>query len=60
MQKRTDLLDELGLVFIAGLENGNICMHFGFKTADAVTVVTLRLCSSRGGQSNKILGFGGD
>lgn len=28
MQKGSDLLDEPGHIFIVGLENGNICMHF--------------------------------
>lgn len=28
MQKGSDLLDEPGLVFIVGLKNGNISMHF--------------------------------
>lgn len=36
MQKGLDLLDELGLIFIVGLNNGNICMHFGFKAAHAM------------------------
>lgn len=34
MQKGSDLLDELGLIFIVGLKNGNICMHFGFKACN--------------------------
>lgn len=57
MQKGLDLLDELGLIFIVGLKNGNICMHFGFKAAHAMAMVAFRLFSCRGGQSYEILGF---
>lgn len=58
MQKGSDLLDEPGLVFIVGLENGNICMHFWFKEAHAMAAVAFRLFSCWREQSYEIVGFG--